>query len=79
MLELLDTIGRAKPGTMMLVIEPFDAISAMGDGMVHLPHGTKLRSNVGTGSTLSAIADFGDQLRRVYIFAEQFHCLAVEP
>ena len=80
-LDLLKTIGHAKQGTQMLVAEPFEAINASNGGMILLPPGTLLQvgvANNSNGNSISAVADMGGRLQRVYIMAEQYHCLALE-
>lgn len=78
-LERLKTIGGAAPGTRALVCDGFDAVDAARGGTVHLPIGTQIEINYGTGGSISAVADMGGRLQRVYIFAEQFHCIEVAP
>lgn len=76
LLDLLKTIGEAKPGTRMLVVAPFDAVNASVGGTVHLPHGTPIQITFASGGSVSATADLGGRLQRVYIFVEQYACLA---
>lgn len=78
MLELLDTIGRAKPGTKAIVAEAFDAVDARKGGTINLPIGTRLAVQLALGGSISAYVEL-DTLRQVYIFAEQYHCLALKP
>lgn len=78
LLDLMVTVGRAKAGTRMLVVEPIDAVNAAAGGILHLPHGTKLEVMLGTGGSLTAAADMGDRIARVYLFAEDYAKLAIE-
>jgi hypothetical protein len=75
MLELLNSIGRARPGTRLLVCEPFDAADAAAGGVLHLPVGTRLEIAYGLGGSLSAYAEVSGQLRHVHIFARDYHRL----
>jgi|KBSMisStandDraft_5_1062788.scaffolds.fasta_scaffold00163_12 hypothetical protein len=79
MLDLLKTVGHVKPGTGMMVAEPFGAVNASEGGAILLPVGTLLQVGMANGNSISAVADVGDRLQRVYIMAEQYHCLALEP
>jgi hypothetical protein len=77
-LDLIQTIGRARAGTRMLVIDAFDAVKAGEGGPVHLPHGTKLEIIGANGTSLTAVAALGDGLARIYLFVEQYPSLAIE-
>lgn len=78
LLNLMTTIGRAKSGTRMLVVDPIDAVNARAGGMLHLPHGTKLQVTLSSGGSLAAVADLGDRLASVYIFVDDYAKLAIE-
>jgi hypothetical protein len=77
-LDLLQTIGRAKPGTRMIVIDPITAVNAFKGGEVNLPHGTKIEVLLANGASLSVVAEVGGDLVRAYIFAEHYPSLALE-
>lgn len=77
LLDKIETIGRAKPGTRLLVCETFTTRWRGEDVMI--PIGTVLEARLGTGGSLSVFAEVDGQLRGLALFMEHFHCIEAPP
>ena len=78
LLDKLETIGRAKPGTRMLVCEPLLAVRNQEGGEIKLPIGTKLEVTFAIGSCVSAVADLNERLVPVTLFVDHYHMVEIE-
>lgn len=77
LLDLLKTIGEARPGTRAIVAEQFDAVNAEMGGTITLPVGTHIEIKTATGASLSAIAEIDGKLCSVYLFVRHYPMLAL--
>jgi hypothetical protein len=78
LLDLLETIGRAKSGTRAIVADQFDAVNAGAGGLITLPIGTMIQITCASGKSLSAIAEIDGRLVPIYLFANHYPMLALQ-
>jgi hypothetical protein len=78
LLDLLQTIGRARSGTEAIVAEQISAVDTQNGGLITLPIGTNIQITHANGQSLSAIAEIDDRLCRVYLFVEHYPMLALK-
>ena len=76
--DLLETIGSARNGDVLVVCEPIVRGPADGDQLVLIP-GTRVMVRASSGNLVFGLADMGDRLKNVLFTAEDYHCLKREP